>query len=270
MSDAGRKVRLLISDVDGTLVTHEKLLTPGTIAAVARLRAAGIGFTLVSARPPSGLRRLAETLDVRLPMAAYNGGILLDGDGSFAERHPIDPVAALEFQAMVGAAPVSWWIFADGIWHADDLANPHVPRERLSSDQEPVIAPPTTDLVARAEKITLVSDDHALLERLDAQGCAALRGRATIARSQPYYLDMTDLCANKGAAVRALARMMDVPIEEVAVIGDMANDLPMFAVAGLSIAMGQAPPEVRGAAQLVTTSNEEDGVANAIDWFLLD
>ena len=92
---------------------------------------------------------------------------------------------------------------------------------------------------------------------------------ASVARSQPYYLDVTHPLANKGAALSELAKLLGVPLAEIAVIGDGGNDVAMFERSGLSIAMGNASPEVQQAADFVTDSNEEDGFANAIERFIL-
>ena len=93
--------------------------------------------------------------------------------------------------------------------------------------------------------------------------------RGTVARSQPYYLDITHPLANKGAALSEIAKLLGVPLAEIAVIGDGGNDVAMFERSGLSIAMGNASPEVQHAADLVTDSNAEEGLANAIKRFIL-
>jgi hydroxymethylpyrimidine pyrophosphatase-like HAD family hydrolase len=98
---------------------------------------------------------------------------------------------------------------------------------------------------------------------------AALADQASVARSQPYYLDITHPLANKGIALSELARLLAVPREEIAVIGDGGNDIAMFERSGLSIAMGNAGPEVQQAADFVTDSNREDGFANAVERFIL-
>ena len=92
---------------------------------------------------------------------------------------------------------------------------------------------------------------------------------ASVARSQPYYLDITHPLANKGAALSEIAKLLAVPLAEIAVIGDGGNDVAMFERSGLSIAMGNASPEVQQAADFVTDSNREEGFANAIERFIL-
>lgn len=263
------RIALVISDVDGTLVNHDKQLEPGTADAVRRLREAGVPFTLISARPPSGVLPLVATLGIEGPVGAFNGGTLFRPDGSTIERHRIDPEVVAGMVELVRGEPVSVWLFADGRWHADTLDNPHVPHERISAAQEPTITADMAPLYGEADKLTIVCDDPELIGRLTAEGQERFGTRATVGRSQTYYLDVTDLAANKGAGVEALADAHGVPLAQVAVFGDMNNDVPMFDRAGFSVAMGQAPADVRARADEVSTTNDEDGVANAIDRFIL-
>ena len=123
--------------------------------------------------------------------------------------------------------------------------------------------------IGGAAKIVGVSEDFALLAQREHDVRAALAGEATVARSQHYYLDVTHPLANKGAALAEMAKLMRVPLDEIAVIGDGANDVAMFERSGLSIAMGNASADVQGSADLVTDSNDNDGFANAIERFIL-
>jgi Cof subfamily protein (haloacid dehalogenase superfamily) len=262
-------LRLVISDIDGTLVNRAKQLTPATIAAVGRLRAAGPPFTLISARPPSGLFPLAQALNLTEPLAAFNGGLIFKADGTITERHlvPEDVVRGMfDLAADTDAVP---WIFADGVWHARVLEGTHVEHERVASAQEPIHTIDMSALYARVDKLSFVSDDAPMLRDLTARAQALYGEQATIGQSQTYYLDVTHIRANKGDGIATLAATLGVDLADVAVLGDMPNDLPMFARAGISIAMGQAPEEVRSRARYTTTSNEDDGVAHAIDTILL-
>jgi Cof subfamily protein (haloacid dehalogenase superfamily) len=125
------------------------------------------------------------------------------------------------------------------------------------------------DLLDRADKITFVSDDAAALHALYERVHAAFGTAATIAQSQTYYLDVTALAANKGDGIAALAGALAVDLADTAAIGDQANDLPMLARAGLSIAMGNAPEAVKAKAHATTRANDEDGVAHAIETIIL-
>ena len=263
------RIALVVSDVDGTLVDHDKRLSPATADAVRRLREAGVPFTLISARPPSGVLPLVTTLGIEGSVGAFNGGTLFKADGTTVERHTIDPDVVRGMFELVAGEPVSAWVFADGTWHADTLENPHVAKERIAASQEPTVLPDLSPLFDDADKLTFVSDDTALLGRLTREAQARFGARATVGQSQTYYLDVTDLAANKGTGVEALAAAHGVALAQVAVLGDMNNDVPMFDRAGFSVAMGQAPDAVKARADAVSTSNDDDGVAHAIDTMIL-
>ncbi|WP_294195196.1 Cof-type HAD-IIB family hydrolase [uncultured Sphingomonas sp.] len=260
-------IRLLVSDLDGTLVDKDKQLTPATIAAVDRLRDHGVGFTVISARPMSGIRPLLGPLKLDGDIAAFNGGIVFRRDGTIVSHVTIPTDVARGVMDMTDG--VDTWVFADDRWYASDGDGPHTQSERRSSAQEPVVVASFDDLLDRADKITFVSDDEAALHALYERVHARFGEQATVAQSQTYYLDVTALAANKGDGIAALAKALDIDLTDCAAIGDQANDLPMLARAGLSIAMGNAPDAVKAKAHATTRANDEDGVAHAIDTIIL-
>jgi len=267
MSEASG-IALLVSDIDGTLVRADKSLSPATVEAFGRLRAAGVAATLISARPPSGMMTLAEVLDIDGPLGAFNGGTLFYRDGRIESAKHLQARVADTVLDRLEAAGVHVWLFAGGRWYASTLDNPRVPHERLAAGIEPTLVEDFRGL-GPVDKIVGVSEDFAALKTLEDVVKARVGDSATIARSQPYFLDITAPGANKGDGIAALAAAAGIPLSRVAAIGDMANDLPMFARAGVAIAMGQAPETVRAAATFVTGTNDEDGVALAIDRRLL-
>lgn len=261
-------IRLVVSDVDGTLVDKEKQLTPATADAVARLEAQGVPFTIISARPRSGMMPIADTLGIDRPMGAFNGGTVFTRSGGVIARHTIDPAVAHGMVALARETAVDIWVFADDVWYATDGEGPHTRSERVSSNQEPTVVDDVAGLLDEADKITFVSDDEPSLRALfDKAG--DFTARATIVQSQTYYLDVTALAANKGDGVAALAKAADVPLDAVAAMGDQANDIPMLERVGLAIAMGNAADPVRAVADDVTLGNDADGVAHAIDTLIL-
>ena len=263
-------IRLLVSDVDGTLVDPQKQLTDGVIAAVGRLRAAGVGFTIISARPRSGLMPIADALSLDEPIGAFNGGIVFRRSGEVMAHHRVAGDVARGIWAMVGDAPVDRWVFADDRWYASTDQGVHVEHERRASAQEPVVTQDFDALLDRADKITFVSDDEPLLRSLTARVAPEYGARATVVQSQTYYLDITALEANKGAGITQLAEAFGVTLAETAAIGDQANDLAMLEKAGLAIVMGNAPDAVKAKADKVSLGNDRDGVAHAIDHFILE
>lgn len=262
-------VRMLVSDVDGTLVDKQKRLTQTTIDAVKRLKAAGVRFTIISARPRSGMMPIADALAISGPMAAFNGGIVFHRDGTVDSHDTIDVEVARGVFDLVGDLAVDRWVFAGDRWYSSTDQGVHVEHERIASNQQPLLGDDFASLLDATDKITFVSDDPPTLKELHARIDARYAGRATVAQSQTYYLDITALRANKGDGVEALAAAAGVPLSAVVAIGDQANDLPMLSRAGLAIAMGNAPATVQDAAAHVTAANDADGVAKAIDTLIL-
>lgn len=262
-------IRLLVSDIDGTLVRPDKSLSDETVAAVRSLIDAGVAMSLISARPASGMMWIAEKLGLTTPMAAFNGGNIVGPKGEILAAHRLDPADAEQALSLITRPEIMIWLFHAGRWHATRLDDLHVPRERKAASQEPVVGADFSGLLDAVDKIVAVCDDQALLAGLETQVATALGDRATVSRSQVYYLDITARAANKGAGIEALAQSCGVALAATAAIGDQRNDMAMFAKAGLSIAMAQGPEEVRAAADRVTGSDAEDGVAEAIDTILL-
>lgn len=260
---------LVVSDVDGTLVDKQKQLTPATVEAVRRLRNAGFKFTIISARPMSGLAPIVAGLGLDVPVGAFNGGLVYYPGGEVICRHVVDADVARGAIALAKGVPVDTWVFAQDQWFASTARGAHVASERVASNQEPALRDDFTDLLEHADKITFVSDDAAVLDGLRDAVLQRFEGKATIVKSQTYYLDITATSANKGDGVARLAAAIGVPLDRTIVIGDQANDLAMFDRAGRAIAMGNATDAVKARAADVTTGNDADGVAHAIDKFIL-
>jgi len=260
---------LFVSDVDGTLVTPDKRLTPAALEAVAELKAAAVPFTVISSRPPRGLRRIVDALAVELPFAAFNGGAIVGPDGGLVAAHRLPASvaqAALQLAAAKGVAP---WAFADDQWFVTQADGPRVAHERMTVSFDPVVVTDFSEVLDRIDKVVAPSDDMALLGEVERTLRLQLSAEANIERSQTYYVDVTHPLANKGHAVKALALHAGVAVENTVVIGDMTNDIAMFRVAGFSIAMGQAPQPVKAAAKAVTGPNTADGFAAAVRTLVL-
>jgi len=265
-----RKVSLVVSDVDGTLVTHDKALTPRSIAAVERLRAAGIAFSICSSRPPFGLRMLIEPLRLALPLGGYNGGAIVNPDLSVVEQKLIPLDAAETAVEVFQAHHIDCWVFVGNEWLVVNPEGAHVLHETRTVQTAPTVVPAFTEAqLAAAGKIVGPSDDHDLIARIAAELQQALAGRANVVRSQAYYCDVVAPGIDKGRLVRFLAEHLQIPREEILVLGDMENDLEMFRAAGFAVAMGNASEAVKQVAQAVTLSNDQDGFAAAIERYVL-
>lgn len=262
-------IRLLVSDIDGTLVRTDKSLSETVVAAVRRAAERGIPVSLISARPPSGIYWIAEQIGLECPLGAFNGASIFRPDGTIISASHLTPQQVTSALARLEHAGVAPWLFADGHWYAKTRQGDHISHEIRAAGLEPTICADLFHLRERVDKIVGVSDDHELIVEIESEIRNDMEGRATVARSQPYYLDITAQRGNKGDGLKALAAEFGIPLSAVAVLGDQNNDLPMFALAGLSIAMGQAPQNVRDAADHVALSNDDDGVADAIERFVL-
>ena len=262
-------VRLVVSDVDGTLVTSDKQLTEAGIRAVQSLHARGIGFTAVSSRPPFGLRMLVAPLALDLPLGAFNGGAMVKPSLEVIEQRLVPESAARHSVDLLTEFGVDVWVYTAELWLARNAAGDYVPRERRTLQAEPTVVADFKPYLPGAAKIVGSSRDFAKLAACETKMRAALGAQASAVRSQAYYLDVTAPNVDKGTFVEALSQRLGVPGAAVAVLGDMENDLAMFRKAGLSIAMGNANEEVKRQATHVTKSNAEDGFAAAIERYVL-
>ena len=270
MSDVpARPVRLLLADVDGTLVTAEKVLTERAVAAVHRLKADGVLFAITSGRPPRGMAMLVKPLDLELPLAAFNGGVLVDRDLVVLEQHEIPQRSVLPIVELLDSHGLDTWLYRGADWYVRRAAAPHVDREARTVEFAATVVGAYDQLTDGVAKLVGVSDDPKAIAAATSAARERFGDHVSVASSQPYYLDVTHPHANKGAVLLDLAARYSIAPAEIATIGDGPNDVLMFAKAGLSIAMGNAQDDVKAAADVVTTSNDEEGFANAVDRFVL-
>ncbi|MDB5397053.1 MAG: Hydrolase superfamily protein, partial [Rhodospirillales bacterium] len=263
-------IRLLLADVDGTLVTKKKVLTDQVRAAVRDLGRAGILFAITSGRPPRGMRMLIEPLELKTPIAGFNGGVMTNPDLTVIETRILPFEAAQAAIKVILGKGMDAWVYTADQWLVRDPAAPHVEHEARTVEFDAVVVPAFTDThLASAVKIVGVSDDYDLVAACEDTARKELGDTVSAARSQPYYLDVTHRDANKGAVVDRLSEMLSIPRESIATIGDMPNDTLMFARSGLSIAMGNASDQVKAQATEVTDSNEDEGLAKAVRRFIL-
>ncbi|KRR19193.1 hydrolase [Bradyrhizobium lablabi] len=262
------RIALVVSDVDGTLLTHDKILTERARAAVRKLHAAGIGFTIVSSRPTIGMGFLIEPLSITLPIGAFNGSSIVDNKLKPIEQHLIPPAVAQRSLEVLNAFGVDIWLFSNERWYTRNPDGEYVPHEKRAIKADPTIIADFTPHLNEACKIVGASSDPALLQRCEAAMKEAVGLEATAVRSQTYYLDVTPPGHDKGTFVDAMIRLTGISPAAVATIGDMENDLPMFAKSGVSFAMGNAADGIKRRATHVTESNERDGFAAAIETVL--
>ncbi|AVE03437.1 Cof-type HAD-IIB family hydrolase [Pseudomonas palleroniana] len=263
-------IRFVLSDMDGTLLRPDHQPSQRTLDTVRALRDAGVLFSLASGRPPKAMLHMIEAFGIDVPVAGFNGGTLINPDGSILVAHHLPAEAALVTLALFSGEPdVEVWVFADGDWLRRDPPGPMVQREADGLGYGPKVVESFEPYLDRVDKIVAASQNTQLLVELEARLQPKVQGLAQVSRSQPVYLDVTAMLANKGEALKTLAAHLGIPLEQTAAIGDGGNDPAMFHVAGFSIAMGQAEETVKRQASVVTGSNLEDGAAQAFERFIL-
>ncbi len=263
------KISAVLADVDGTLLSKNKVLTDRTLAAVRALAERGILFTITSGRPPFGMRMFVEPLGLKLPMAAFNGGVIVLPDLSVLDERLIPEYLLHPLIQMIESYGLDVWLFRTLDWCVRSLSAPRVNRETSNIQQAPVVVSSFDEVSTGVVKIVGVSDDHPRVAVCEAAVQRAFGTVVSAARSQPFYLDVTHPTANKGVVVERLARYLTIPREHIATIGDQPNDVLMFERSGLSVAMGNASEDVKRRATFVTTSYTEDGFAQAIEQLIL-
>ena len=265
-----RAIRLLLADVDGTLVTQDKVLTDAAKAAVRELHDAGIAFAITSGRPPRGMAMLIAPLALRTPIAGFNGGVFVNPDLSVIESHALDPMTAKQAVALILDQGLDAWVYTEDAWLIRDPNAPHVAREAWTVKFDATVVASFTDAhFSHTVKVVGVSNDLDRVAECEKVAQRTLGERASAARSQPYYLDMTHPLANKGTVVTTLSKLLNIPPDQIVTIGDMPNDVLMFRKSGSSIAMGNSSDEVKAQASTVTDSNDNEGFAKAVRRFVL-
>ena len=264
------KISLLVADVDGTLVTREKVLTDRAIAAVAAMNAAGVRFAITSGRPPKGMAMLIDPLRIVTPIAGFNGGLFVNPDLTSIEERLLPGDVARDVVAMVLDHKLDAWVYAGNEWLVHWRDAPHVAREQKTVRFEPTVAKDFGAKIDRAVKIVGVSDDHDRIESCARKVRERFGTKVSAALSQPYYLDVTHPKANKGFVIDYLAEMLAIPRSEIATIGDMLNDVDMFRKSGFAIAMGNAAHDVKDEADAVTADCDHEGFAEAVEKFIID
>lgn len=260
--------RLVVSDVDGTLLTSDKRLTPASVDAVRALHAAGIAFTVTSSRPPQGLAALVAPLAIDAPIGAFNGGVFVDASLTVLDQRPLPLDVAGRVIDALDEHGLDPWVYTGGEWFVRDGDGPHVRHESAVTAYAPTVTgdlgAAIDDRAAAPAKVVGVSDDHGRVAVAEAVVRSTFGAAVSATRSQAYYLDVTSPQANKGAVVAYLADRLGLAPDAIATIGDGGNDTLMFAASGTSIAMGNASTDVQAAAAHVTTTNDDDGFARAM------
>src|SRR5262245_10668559 len=187
-----RKISLVLSDVDGTLVTEQKVLTERAQAAVEALHRAGVRFAITSGRPPLGMAMLFDKLALDTPIAGFNGGLFVERDLRIISQKTVPANIAHRAVDLIRQHGLDVWVYSGNEWLITQADAPHVAREAWTVNFEPKVVKEFDGALQSVAKVVGVSDDLERVRRCEADLQAAFGASASAHRSQPYYLDITN------------------------------------------------------------------------------
>lgn len=266
----GSGIALVVADMDGTLLTSDKQLTPRTALAVRHLRREGIHFGVATNRPPFGMRPFLEALEITTPLICCGGAVLARPDTlEVIEQRCLPEGLVLRLLEVGERFELDPRLFRYDSWFVPSLRDYGVGREIRGLGEPPIVVPDVRHVANQLiSKLTLAGPMDAIHEA--QQHLQEIFGnRLRVVRSESGTLDLLHPAADKGVEVARLARTLNLPLSRVAVIGDAEGDISMLRIAGLAIAMANAPVTVRREAHRTAPSNAADGVAAALNAWIL-
>ncbi len=268
------KYKMIVLDLDGTLTNRDKVITPRTRDALMEAQERGVKVVLASGRPIYGVMPLAEELHLEnygSYILSFNGGMITNcrtKENVYEKKLPIEinrKVIELAKEERVS----SILTYQDAMIITDNEECPYVKIEsninRLKIRQVDQMA----DYVNFAVPKFLMTDDGDYLALVEARVKAALGRDFSVYRSEPFFLEILPKGIDKAQSLEQLLKILGMQREEMIACGDGYNDISMIQYAGLGVAMENAVLPVRKAADYVTLSNNDDGVAHVVEKFLL-
>ncbi|NGM82456.1 HAD family phosphatase [Paenibacillus sp. 7124] len=268
-------IKAIFSDIDGTLLNSRHQITPGTKTVIQEVKEREIPFVLVSARMPRGILPLQQELEIDAPVICYSGALVLGGsDGGGRETlHSIglnhNSVKAILDIVSTSFPDTSISLYSHDQWIVADRFDPWVIQEQEIVNVEPAERELSAYLDEDPEIHKILCMGHPEeINRLTRTLQTIVPG-ISLYKSKDTYLEIMDEMVSKSYAIRELEEVFHISNQELMAIGDNYNDIDMILYAGLGIAMGNAPDEVKQIADKVTLSNDEDGLKDGIERFVL-
>ena len=268
------KYKLLVLDVDGTLLNDEREISKRTLAALLKVQQMGVRIVLASGRPTYGLMPLAKTLELGNYggfVLSYNGCQIIkaqNGEILFERRINPEMLPYLEKKARKNGFAI--FTYHDDTLITDSPDNEYIKNEALLNNLKIIKEDEFSTAIDFAPcKCMLVSDKEKALIGLEQHWEKRLAGTLDAFRSAPYFLEVVPCGVNKANTLGALLEHLGVTREEVIAVGDGVCDVTMLQLAGMGVAMGHSQDSVKVCADYVTASNEEDGVALAVEKLIL-
>ncbi|MDI3538053.1 MAG: hypothetical protein PWP12_365 [Bacillota bacterium] len=261
--------RFLALDLDDTLLNDKGHISPRNSAAIRAAQARGVVVTLATGRMYRSARVFAEELGVVVPLITYNGALVKDNAGRVYLDRPLPLTAARIALNVARKHDVHVNLFLDDELYVD-RDDEWTERYRRSSGVNPHFVSDLEDVLTRAPNKVLFIAEPERLQSLRPELTARLGSEARVTSSKPTFLEIIHPEVSKRSGIEYLLAFFGICPEEAVAVGDNYNDLEMIDLAGLGVAMGNAPPEVKAKADYITASNTEDGVAQVIEKFILE
>lgn len=268
------KYKLIAMDLDGTLNNDEKQITEATRRILMEAQEAGIRLALASARPSPGLFRERDVLrmqDYKGVLMSYNGGRIVDAaDGTVLFETSMDMETTRGVLRALESLPVTPILDDGKQFYVTDAGGYKVDYECRNNRMVCSEVENLADFLNFAPIKILMSVQPEQLKAVQAQIAALLPEELTVVQTAAFYLEVIPRCINKGQGIEDICRVLGLSTAEVIAFGDAENDIPMLQKAGMGVAMGNAKPDVQAAADMVTLSNNEDGIAHALKQLLAE
>ena len=264
--------KLIAMDLDGTLNNDQKIITEKTKAALMAAQKRGIRLALASARPSPGLFKERDVLrlqDYNGILMSYNGGRIVDAaTGKVLFETSMDLAQTKQVLRRLEALPVTP-ILDDGVqFYVADKNGYKVDYECKNNNMTCTEVGNLADFLSFAPIKILMSVQPEELAEVQKQIADFLPETLTVVQTAAFYLEVIPKVINKGQGIRDICAVLGIDPSEVISFGDAANDIPMLREAGMGVAMGNAAEAVKAAANMVTLSNNEDGIAAALEKLL--
>ena len=264
--------KILALDLDGTLTNSKKEITPQTLDILTQVQQKGLRIVLASGRPIQGILPLADQLhlkDYRGFIMAFNGGLIIDcTTGEAIYRQVLDPSVYKHLYEVGNTEDFKILSYKDGCIACEDIENEYVRYAANLNKMKLKKLNNFLDEINFPEPKCLIVGNEQKLAHLEKDLAEYYQGKINIYRSEPFFLEVLPLGIDKAKRLEFLLNHLGIKREELMVCGDGYNDLGMIEYAGLGIAMANAQAIVKEAADYITLSNEEDGVAAAVKKFI--
>jgi Cof subfamily protein (haloacid dehalogenase superfamily) len=256
--------------LDGTLIGEDLQLTSRVTGAIAAMHALGVQGCIVTGRMYRAALPFARRLGFEAPIICYQGAAIIDPDKDEVLLDvPLANEAALEAQAYARSRNLHVQLYKNDRYYCEER-NRYSDLYAKLSESEPVIVPSLREefRFSDATKACIIAEPEVVDREIDGVR-QALGTRAYVTRSIPWFIEVMNPNADKGKAIAVVAQYMGVPLEETMAIGDSWNDIPLLEAAAFGVAMGSAPPELRAVSAAVVSDVAHDGVAEALERFVL-